>query len=433
MKRGIRSSTPIKSGLMLTMIFVLSFFTEFAHAQDVDTLKMSSDELFTLARQKAFAGKREDARTLCRTILARSPSYYDARILIGRTYSWDGRYEDARLQLRQVLEKQTDNGDAIDALLDVELWDGRYDQALDIASRALNAHPSNEEFLIRKAKALKGLGQEGEALRVLNILEDLNPSLAVIASLRQSLNTRSLLNELGLNYASDRFSGTYDPMHYAYLQLSRRTPLGSFFGRLNYSSRFEASGSQFEVDFYPRIADGVYAYLNYGYSQNDLFPRHRTGAEIYTKLPSSYEGSLGFRYLHFGTSSDVTIYTGSLGLYFGSYWISFRPYFIPNNAGLSKSASLTLRKYLSDAENFVSFRAGAGFSADERTIQSTTGFEGLNVFYLKSQTAGLGWQQSFSTNYLFVATFDVTNQELSFSPGNYVMMYSFSMGVRVRF
>jgi YaiO family outer membrane protein len=130
----------------------------------------------------------------------------------------------------------------------------------------------------------------------------------------------------------------------------------------------------------------------------------------------------------------VTIYTGSLGLYFGSYWLSFRPYFIPNDAGLSKSASLTLRRYLGDAENFFSLKAGAGFSADERTIQSNTGFQGqTEVFYLQSQTVGIGIQQSIATYHLFVATFDVTNEELSFSPGNYVVMYSLSVGLRVRF
>jgi hypothetical protein len=55
------------------------------------------------------------------------------------------------------------------------------------------------------------------------------------------------------------------------------------------------------------------------------------------------------------------------------------------------------------------------------------------VFYLQSQTVGIGIQQGVATYHLFVATFDVTNQELSFSPGNYVMMYSLSIGLRVRF
>jgi YaiO family outer membrane protein len=399
-----------------------------------DTLKLTSDELFSLAREKAFAGQREEARGLCRIILVRSPSYIDARILLGRVYAWDGRWEEARAEFRRVLQEKPAYKDALLALLDVEIWDEKYDRALTIVNEALSSHPSDEDFILKKVRALKGLTRDEEALLVLNKLEDLNPSLAEIASIRKSISRTSMNNGIGINYASDRFSDAYDPMQYAYFQLSRRTALGSLFGRVNYSNRFGTRGLQVETDLYPRLADGVYAYLNYGFSNSDLFPKHRAGAEVYTKLPASYEVSIGLRRLYFGPSSSVTIYTGSLGLYVGSYWLSFRPYAIPNDAGLSKSASLTLRRYLGDAENFLSLRAGAGFSADERTIQSNTGFQGqTEVFYLQSQTVGIGIQQSIVTYHLFVATFDVTNQELSFRPGNYVVMYSLSVGLRVRF
>jgi YaiO family outer membrane protein len=111
------------------------------------------------------------------------------------------------------------------------------------------------------------------------------------------------------------------------------------------------------------------------------------------------------------SQSAFQSFKGSLGYYFGSFWVSFRPYVIPNNAGVSTSDSLTLRRSLADPENFISLRAGAGFSADERTLQSSTGFAGKEVFYLQSQSVGQGG-----------ATLDVTNQELGFNPGTYVVM-----------
>jgi YaiO family outer membrane protein len=280
---------------------------------------------------------------------------------------------------------------------------------------------------------LKALGSDKEAQLVLINLEDINPSNSEAASLRETIKENSILNGVGINYAADIFSGDYDPMHSGYVQLSRRTTLGSLFARWNLAKRFNTQGMQIETDLYPRLGDGVYAYLNYGFSESDLFPRHRGGAELYTKLPRSAEGSVGFRHLYFGPASSVTIYTGSLGLYFGNYWISFRPYFIPSDAGVSKSASIALRRYLGDAENFVSLRAGAGFSADERTIQSSSGFLGKEVFYLKSQTVGIGWQQRFAGFWILVASFDVTNQELGYDPGRYVIMYSSSVGFRLRF
>lgn len=116
-------------------------------AAQIDTLKPNSDELFALAREKAFAGQREEARQLCKTILARSPSYSDARVLLGRTYAWDGRREEARAEFYKLLEEKPSHKDALDALLDVELWDNRLERALDIANRGLNFSPSDEDFL----------------------------------------------------------------------------------------------------------------------------------------------------------------------------------------------------------------------------------------------------------------------------------------------
>ncbi len=424
---------PSRQTIKILFVVIASIVSCDAASSQVDTLKLTSDELFALAREKAFSGHRDEARVLCKTILTRKPSYIDARVLLGRTYAWDRRWEEARSELRRVLEEKPEYKDALYALIDVELWNEKYEKALDLANNGLRSSPSDEELLLKKIRALKGLGREENALIVLNTLEDLNPSLAEIALLRRSISNSSMNNDIRVNYASDRFSDTYDPLHYAYVQVSRRTAYGSLFARFNYSTRFGTHGSQVEVDLYPRIADGVYAYVNYGTSASDLFPKHRAGGELYTKLPLSYEGSLGLRYLFFGPASSVTIYTGSLGYYFGSYWVCFRPYFIPNDAGLSKSASLTLRRYLADSENFITLKAGAGFSADERTIQSSTGFEGKELFYLQSQSVGVGWQGSIATNYFLIATLDVTNQELGFDPGNYVVMYSLSIGVRLRF
>jgi len=399
----------------------------------IDTDKLDSDQLFQMARQKAFAGDREEARRLCRIIIARNPSSVDARILVARTYAWDGQFVESRSILEGVLQENPTYKDAIDALTDVELWDKDFLRALQIANQGMVSSPRDEDLLLKKARALNGLGRDEEALLALLRLEQMDPSRTEVVSLMESIKTSFLVNGIGLNYAFDRFSDVYDAMNYLALQVSRRTPYGSVFARLNYTNRFNAQGTQVEADLYPRLADGVYAYLNYGFSQSTLFPKHRFGAEVYTKLPSSFEGSIGLRHLFFDASSKVTMYTGTIGYYFGNYWLSFRPYFVPNTAGLSNSASVTLRRYVGESETFVSLHAGTGFSADERQIQSNTGFTGQEVFYLKSQTMGVGWQQSIGASSLFLTSLDVTNQELSFNPGNYVTMYSLAIGFRTRF
>jgi hypothetical protein len=56
---------------MVVMCFVMGS----ACIAQIDSTKLNSDELFALAREKAFAGQREEAKRLCWSVLARSPSY----------------------------------------------------------------------------------------------------------------------------------------------------------------------------------------------------------------------------------------------------------------------------------------------------------------------------------------------------------------------
>lgn len=399
----------------------------------IDTLKLSPDDLFALARQRAFAGQRDEARSLCTTILAKYPSYFDVRTLLARTYAWDGNYGEARAELSKVLSASPTNKDALSALLDVELWDHKFDRAVEVASQGIRAYPTEENFLHKKAQALNSLGRDTEALTLLAQLEDINPSHPGAATLRQQIKRSSLGNGVGFRYATDRFSEVYGPMHYGHAQLSRRTPLGIAFARFNYSRRFGMEGFQPELELYPAITSGIYTYLNYGYSSSTLFPKHRIGAELYSKLPLSLEASLGLRHLSFNPSQFVTIYTGSLGLYYESIWISLRHYLTPDDGGLSISTTTMVRWYQGDVDNFFMLRGGFGFAADERAIQSSAGLSGKEVFYLKAQTAGVGWQRSLGTHMLFFATVDVTNQELSARAGQYVTMYSLSIELRARF
>ncbi len=399
----------------------------------IDTLQPDFEQLYQAAREKAVAGDRAEARRICEFILRNNSTYFDARVLLGRTYAWEGNRVRARQEIKVVLKADPTYKDAIDALIDVELWDKKPVEALTVVNRGLSIYPTDLNLLMRKASVLKDLERDEEALSVLDRAEELYPSNRDLVSLRRRLKVRFIDNAIAVNYAVDVFSGVYDPMHYAFVQLQRRTSWGTVFGRYNFAERFHGRGGQPEIEFYPRIVDGLYGYLEYGYSTSELFPKQRWGVELFGRLPARFEGSLGARALYYIDRTRIAIYTGSMSLYYRNFWFSARPYFVPNNGGVSKSFTLTARRYFSSSEDYLSMRAGAGFTPDERSIQSSAGLQGTEVFYLQSQTAGIGWQQSFSSNYLFITTFDYTRQELSFSPGSFVSMYSLSVGIRMKF
>ncbi|MFZ6010973.1 MAG: YaiO family outer membrane beta-barrel protein [Bacteroidota bacterium] len=402
------------------------------HAQSWGHL--DSDELFQLARQKAFNGNREESRAMLRHILRKSPGYHDVRILLGRTYAWDGKRDSARMELQIVLKESPQHEDALSAMTDVEMWDEQYQQALAVVQRGLQAYPSAENFLYKKASILYNLNSQDEALKTLEQLLSINPSHEQGSRLLKKIDDGRRKFTSGATYGIDLFSRTFDPAHYALAQIGRTNAWGTSIVRMNYAYRFAIHGLQGEIDLYPGLFKGVYAYLNYGYADSRLFPRHRVGAEIFTKLPRSFEASAGVRYLYYSEQTKVYIITGALGWYVRSYWLSLRPYFTPDKLlGNSFSASLTLRRYFEDRDNFIGCVVGMGFSPDERRIQSGAGLTDREIYVLKSQRGEILWSKTLWHHVTITLSLNVSRQELIFDEGAYVYITSLNAGLRKRF
>ena len=198
---------------------------------------------------------------------------------------------------------------------------------------------------------------------------------------------------LSVDVSYANFQGSIDPWTSAAIALSRRSAWGSIIGRANLANRFGTSGTQFEVDAYPRTGKSTYLYLNAGYSQSFIFPEWRFGGELFTSLPNAWEASIGFRQLQFG-GDPVTLYTGAVGGYFGNYWASLRPYVRFKNGGTSASAGLTLRRYFEDGENYVGLRASYGSSPTDNTTPDAVARTNSNSF-------GLQGSHTLSARYLW--------------------------------
>lgn len=412
---------------------VLFIFTMSCALAQEDWKNLGADELFQLARTEAFDGDREKSRAMLRHILENSPDYADVRILLARTYAWDGQRDQAREQLSIVLAKSPKYQDAISAMVDVLSWDDDEQAALDMVNQGLKYHPNDQGFILKKSKSLKNLGRNDEALATVNQLLRINPAHQEAIELRESIKSSGQRYSLGLRMAMDRFSRNFTPAYYAGVQLGRSNDWGASIVRVNYSNRFEANGLQYEVDLYPAIADGLYAYLNYGYSESSLFPAHRIGAELFKSLPKSLEASLGLRHMQF-TISNVTIYTGSVGWYYKNYWFSLRPFITPDKeVGTSFSARLSARYYLGNADSFVTLIGGMGYSPDVRVIQSASGFSENEIYALQSQLVSLSIQKLLRYNLVASCDFDMTRQELSFDVGSYVWITSIIANLTYRF
>ncbi|MFA6596678.1 MAG: YaiO family outer membrane beta-barrel protein [Ignavibacteriaceae bacterium] len=355
----------IKNHFPLALLFALLLQVD-APAQK----ELTSDDLFLQARTAAFDQKDYNkARALCKEALAKSPNYTDVEVFLGRLYSWDKLRDSARIVLTNALAKNPTSLDAHNALIDLEYWSGDSPKALAYANSALALDPVSEEILLKRTKILVDLKNYDEAYRTIKTLLHINGSNTEAFVYAERIKDLTRINTIGTGYDYDHFSKVFDPWHAVAVSYSRKTPIGSVIGRINYANRFLTNGLQLEMDAYPRFMDGFYAYLNAGYSNSTIFPKLRFGLSLYYSLPLSFEIDAGIRYLKF-PSSKTDIYTFALGKYYSAFWFSFRTFIIPGGNSTSYSYTLITRYYLSDADNYLALSLGTGISPDERSLNN---------------------------------------------------------------
>ncbi len=241
-----------------------------------------------------------------------------------------------------------------------------------------------------------------------------------------------LKNTVSVNSSVTFYDKRFDPITTSSISYNRQTPYGVIIPRINNSNRLGKNGIQLDVDLYPKITKGVYAYLNYGYSESDLYPNHKMGGDVYYNHKSGIEFSAGGRFINFATK-DVKSITNSLGYYTGNYYFSLRSYITPEADNLTNvSGNLLIRKYLKDAENFMGINVGVGFSPELRQFTSGDQLLAETLLYIESQRLSFEYQFTSKNNLSAYRTnVGVLRQEQSFDPGSY--FYSISAGLTYEF
>ena len=418
------SKTIIKSTYILAFLSVFQIFGQ------EKKYNGNPDASFETARNLAFNKQRKQAQDTLLSILTKYSDYHEIRTFLATTYSWDAEYKKAATEFTAVLTKDPKNKTTWIAAINNELWGDLPFSALEMTITALKHFPNDAEILHLKASAQENTYNPLEALITVDYLLTQNPDDQKAKDFKISLNKILSQNTIGINSSVDFYSDVFDPMQYHAFKYGRQTKYGSIIGKVIFNRRFNENGLQYEVDLYPKILKGLYAYVNVGLSNSFLFPDVRFGAELYKSLPRSFEISLGFRTLQYSTTT--TLYTGSLGWYYGnSYW-SFRPYIAPGGAGTSNSGTISYRKYRSDADNYLGLTLGIGFSPE--TNQFNYNENGAPIINIKSQKINLGYYFSSSNKQNAWGTqFGVVHQEIIFDPGNYFWIYSLTLSWELKF
>ncbi|MFO7673440.1 MAG: YaiO family outer membrane beta-barrel protein, partial [Lutibacter sp.] len=268
-------------------ILILAFLSTFQSFSQQKIFEGDPDTAFKKARELAFNNQRKQAQDTLLFILTKYPDYHDIRSFLASTYSWDGEYNKARTLLSYILEKDPQRKTDWIAAINNELWSDTPFSALEMADNALKYFPSDAEILYLKASAQENSNNPEEALRTIQLVLDQNPNDQKAIDFKKKLNTSLSFNSIGIKTLVDFYSETFDPMQYYTLNYGRQTKYGSVAAKMNFRRSFNENGIQVEVDMYPKISKGLYAYLNLGFANTFLFPDVRYGAELYKSLPKS--------------------------------------------------------------------------------------------------------------------------------------------------
>ncbi|MGO4821272.1 MULTISPECIES: YaiO family outer membrane beta-barrel protein [unclassified Flavobacterium] len=412
------------------LTFILLFCAAVQMQAQENKYNGNPDTSFETARKLAFNEQRAQAQDTLRNILTKYPDYHDIRTFLATTYSWDGDYKKARKEFAYVLDKDPKNKPTWIAAIKNENWSEAPFTALEMAKKALKIFPADPELAYLKATAEQSTNNPIEALNTIDAILEKNPYDENALSFKSSLGQTLRKNTIGVTAAVDLYSEVFDPMQYYTLNYTRQTKYGSIITKFNFNRRFNENGTQIEFDLYPKITEGLYAYLNFGFANTFLFPDLRYGAELYKTLPHSFEASIGFRSLQYSTTTNI--YTGSIGWYTGNSYLSFRPYFTTGDNGTSTSGTFTYRKYRSDADNYFGVAFGMGFSPEIN--QFNFGANENTIVDLKSQKLNLGYYfTSANKKNAWGAQFGVTHQEITFDQGNYFWIYNIALSWDIRF
>jgi len=405
------------------MKYLFFFLIVFSFSNIYAQNKLTSDELFKQAHEVAFGKKdRAQAREICYEILKRSPNYTDVEVFLARLYTWDDMYDSARIVFAKIFARDSSNYDAINAAIDLEYWSDNSRQALKYCNLGLEKYPKSEDFLLKKARVLADLKQYDDAFSTIEALLKINNSNADALSFAERLKEDVRINAITVNYSYEKFNEIFSPWQLGYIQYSRQTPIGTTILRANYGDRFDTKGMQYEIDMYPRFANGLYAYLNFGYSNSSIFPKTRYGASLYYSLPLSFEVDAGFRLLKY--SSDVWIYTAALGKYYSNFWFSLRTFITPSVQYASHSYSLIIRYYLSGADDYIAVSGGSGISPDASSIDNQN-------YWLKSNSGGIEYQSKITNTIIIDLSGDYSNEERL--PGSFISEFTVGMGLKYLF
>lgn len=208
----------------------------------------------------------------------------------------------------------------------------------------------------------------------------------------------------GLSYEYSFFDQVFSPWNTMIAHVNIETGRSEFIPRIYYSSRFDMTGSQVEVEAYHTFRNNHYVMGIVSFSPDDIFPEHKVIGEYYLPAGSGWVVSGGARYLKF--NDPVYMAGASAAKYWRRNITTLKPTLIFTELSNSLNISLRHRWYYRET-SFLNLDTFYGYNTDQNLVSQN--FSDDN----QSRTFGIGGSVNhiLSNDWIITAGYSIQHWE----------------------
>lgn len=301
----------------------------------------------------------EESIQLLQDLEKKYPTSNEIKFKLAQVYFWNGNKNSAFDKVSEIPDNE--NSEEILRLkIQIQQERKQYNQVIQLCDLGIKTYSNTEFYYIQQTIAyteLKDLEMALSSLSQVNVTDD---NKATIAYLKKEIMQQKK-NFISVGYLQTNTLHDAFPIWYlTSFEYGHKFNKHTLIGRVNYSFLSSIDAVQYEVDWYPKLTQKKYALLNFGISNDVLFPNYKVSAEIFHE-DKQFTASLGGKKLFFDTTNEVTILTGHVGYNIKSYKIMYRNFYIlQDDSKGTFSHYVGFRKKFDEKDTYIQLEAMYG-------------------------------------------------------------------------
>jgi YaiO family outer membrane protein len=391
----------------IIVFFICFCSTVFSQKTNTDSLLVVTNNLLKSDQKNYFKAKK-----IAHQCLKVAPDYLDFHLALGRIHKNEKNIDSAKYYFQHVIDANPKYKEAFVFLSRTQVDAKNNEAALATINKGIAIYPEEKEFYLVKLQIINSEENPKKSSEYLTFLSEKYPNDVEIKNQLQNLKSTLKSNRIGTSYNLTTFSrDKYGPWHLTSVNYSKQFNQFSLGGRVSYMDRRQNGSSQnfgylYELESYFKTTKKSYSFVNFGFSEGEVFPEFRFLFSNYYTLGKGFESEIGFRYNQ-STNNNSSTGIVALGKYFKNNWMNIRMSFQLDEPKLYPSFSTQFRHYYHTKFDYFSLNLGYGTSPDER--ETLTQFQ--ERIALTSYRFGAGYNQLFAKKYAVGCNTSFNRQE----------------------